>query len=265
MAVDDVSGLGLSELISLRGRRAVVTGGGAGMGLAIARRLAEAGASVVIGDLDSDAACKGAEAITREFGTHAVGQALDVRREESIVSLANMAVATLGGLDIWVNNAGVFPLCPVHEMTVAAWQDVQDVNLLGTFVGSREAAQRMKAAGTRKGVIVNVASVAGFRGRVGLAHYTASKHGVIGFTKSLALELGPHDIRVLAVAPGVIDTVGLQKRGIPPGTAARIASAPLGRAGVPDDVARVVLFCASDLSMLMSGTALFVDSGATSS
>ncbi len=114
-------------------------------------------------------------------------------------------------------------------------------------------------------MIVNVASVAGFRGRVGLAHYTASKHGVIGFTKSLALELGPHDIRVLAVAPGVIDTVGLQKRGIPPGTAARIASAPLGRAGVPDDVARVVLFCASDLSMLMSGTALFVDSGATSS
>ncbi|HSV80843.1 MAG TPA: SDR family oxidoreductase [Ramlibacter sp.] len=263
MAIADVSSLPLAELVSLRGRCAVVTGGASGMGFATARRLAEAGASVLIGDLNEDAAHSAAAAIAEEFGAKVIGRHLDVRSESSLVGLADAAVAQLGGLDIWVNNAGIYPLCPVEEMSVEAWQEVQDVNLRGTFVGAREAMARMKASGTRKGVIVNVASIAGFRGRARLAHYTASKHAVIGLTKSLALELGPVGIRVLAVAPGVVETEGLKSRGLPAATAAQAASAPLGRLGVADDIARAVLFCASDLAMFMSGASLVVDGGAT--
>jgi NAD(P)-dependent dehydrogenase (short-subunit alcohol dehydrogenase family) len=263
MPIADVSSLSLAELVSLQGRCAVVTGGAAGMGFACARRLAEAGASVLIGDLDGDAAQAAAARIVGEFGGKVIARALDVRNEASVIALADAALSELGGLDIWVNNAGVYPLCSLAEMSVDAWAQVQDVNLRGVFLGAREAVIRMKRTGTRKGVIVNVASIAGFRGRARMAHYTASKHGVIGLTRSLALELGCVGIRVLAVAPGVVATETLLARGIPEATKADALRAPLGRMGVPDDIARVVLFCASDLSSLMTGTCVTVDSGAT--
>jgi len=148
---------------------------------------------------------------------------------------------------------------------------VQDINLRGTFLGAREAARRMMAQHPKGGVIVNVASVSGYRGRPGLAAYVASKHGVVGLTKSLGVELGPHDIRVLGVAPTGVATPGiaLRKAASTGAELERIealekkvgAALPLGRLGVPDDIARVVLFCASDLAMLMTGSTVPVDAG----
>ena len=272
MPIKDVAGHSLQQLISLDGRVAVVTGAARGIGLAIARRLAEAGATVLIGDVDELGAVSAAEEIAKQFGRHARGIALNVLEENGIVALADRAVSEFGRLDIWVNNAGIFPGSPTVDLLADIWDKVQDVNLRGTFLGCREAARKMIAQDPKGGVIVNVASVSSFRGRPGLAAYVASKAGVVGLTKSLGVELGKHDIRVLAVAPTGIATPGIRERKAQSSGAEleRIealeksvgAALPLGRLGVPDDIARAVLFCASDLSMLMTGSTVAVDAGA---
>jgi NAD(P)-dependent dehydrogenase (short-subunit alcohol dehydrogenase family) len=272
MPIKDVSGQTLQQLVSLAGKAAVVTGAGRGIGLAIARRLTEAGADVVIGDVDIPAAEASAAALSREFGRRVIGVSLNVAEESSIIALADRAVAEFGHLDIWVNNAGIFPGSPTVDQTVDIWDKVQDINLRGSFLGAREAARRMMAQAQKGGVIVNVASVSGFSGRPGLAAYVASKHGVVGLTKSLGVEWGPHGIRVLGLAPTGVSTPGVQERKAQAQGAEleRIedlekkvgAALPLGRLGVPDDIARVALFCASDLSMLMTGSTLLIDAGA---
>lgn len=267
MAIMDVSGRSISELVSLKRKAAVITGGARGIGLAIARRFAEAGADVLIGDLDKRGADDAAGSLA-VFGHKAIGGELDAHDEASITELADRAVLELGTIDVWVNNAGIYPSVPVLEMTAAQWDKVLDLNLKGTFLGARESAKRMIAAG-HGGVIINLASTAGFRAAgPGVAHYVSSKFGVRGLTKALAVELGPHDIRVLALAPTVIDTPGMEE-GREAFRAAGLgdmieqigAREPLGRTGVPDDVARVALFCATDLSALMTGSTLLVDAG----
>jgi NAD(P)-dependent dehydrogenase (short-subunit alcohol dehydrogenase family) len=259
MSIPDVTERSLPELISLAGRTAVITGGAKGLGHAIARRLAEAGASVLIGDIDETGAKAAASEIGAAFGRSALSTPLDVADAASISAAADLAVAELGGIDIWVNNAGIYPSTPALDLSDAEWSRVIDINLGGTFIGCREAARRMVGA-DRGGVIVNLSSVAGIRGRgPRVTHYAASKHGVIGITRQLALEFAGNGIRVLAVAPSRIVTPGVEAAtgGINPGG----PLAPLGRAGRPDDVARVVLFCASDLSLFMTGSVLQVDAG----
>ena len=208
MPIKDVSERTLQQLISLEGRAAVVTGAGRGIGLAIARRLTEAGADVLIGDIDAASAEAGAAALSKEFGRRVVGTALNVAEEASIIALADRAVAEFGKLDIWINNAGIFPGSPTVDQTVEIWDRVQDINLRGSFIGAREAGKRMIAQG-KGGVIVNVASVSGYSGRPGLAAYVASKHGVVGLTKSLGVEWGKHGIRVLGLAPTGVSTPGV--------------------------------------------------------
>jgi NAD(P)-dependent dehydrogenase (short-subunit alcohol dehydrogenase family) len=272
MPIKDVSGQSLQQLVSLDGKVAVVTGAGRGIGLAIARRLTEAGADVLLGDMDVPAAEASAAALSAEFGRRVIGVPLNVAEESSIVALADRAVAEFGHLDIWINNAGIFPGSPTVDQTADIWDRVQDINLRGSFLGAREAAKRMMAQTPKGGVIVNVASVSGFSGRPGLAAYVASKHGVVGLTKSLGVEWGPHGIRVLGLAPTGVSTPGVQERKAQASGAEleriealekKVGDAlPLGRLGVPDDIARVALFCASDLSMLMTGSTLLVDAGA---
>jgi NAD(P)-dependent dehydrogenase (short-subunit alcohol dehydrogenase family) len=268
-AVPDVSDRTIAELISLKERRAVVTGGAQGIGLAISKRLAEAGAAVMIGDLNAAAARDAAQLIAEEQHAATLGYGLDVKDSASIAVLADRAVQEMGGLDIWVNNAGIYPSAPLLEMTDEEWDRVLSVNLRGTLVGAREAARRMVARGAR-GVIINIASTAAYKvTNPGEAHYVASKHGVRGLTKSLAVELGPYGIRVLAIAPTVIETPGIftalqQTQPARQGAEfieQRAARLPLRRIGVPDDVARVALFCVSDLSLLMTGSTLLVDAG----
>ena len=167
-----------------------------------------------------------------------------------------------------MNNAGIYPSVPLLEMTEAQWDKVVDLNLKGTFLGAREAAKRMIAAG-QGGVIINLASTAGFRAPgPGIAHYVSSEFGVCGLTKALAVDLGAHGIRVLAMAPTLIETPGIEEgseafraAGLGDMIERIAAREPLGRAGVPDDVARVALFCATDLSALMTGSTLAVDAG----
>ncbi len=270
MPAPDVSNKTLPDLLSLKGRKAVITGGARGLGLAISRRLAEAGADILIGDLNEGAAAESASEIAGEFGVAAIGALLDVTDSRSVARLADRSVSELGGLDIWVNNAGVYPVTPLLELSDEEWQQVNGVNLSGTFFGCREAARRMIQKGPG-GVIINIESMAAFRGRAGCAHYAASKHGVTGLTKSLAVELGPRGIRVLAIAPTLAETPGVQeRRAAAKGAGGEImkaleekviATIPLGRSAQPDDVARVALFCASDLAAFVTGSTVFADGG----
>jgi NAD(P)-dependent dehydrogenase (short-subunit alcohol dehydrogenase family) len=263
-AIADVSARSVNELLSLAGRRAVVTGGARGLGRAIASRLAEAGAAVLIGDRDAEGALAAAHDIAEVHGAQTFGAALDVSDGTSLAGCAQRAAEDLGGIDIWVNNAGIFPTAPLTEMSDRAWDEVLDINLRGVFIGCREAARRMIAGGNG-GVIINVASTAGLRGTgTGLAHYVASKHGVTGLTKQLALELGPERIRVLGIAPSVIVTEGVTAKRMETrnaGGATPSFQCVLGRLGVPDDIARVALFCASDMSAYMTGATIPVDAG----
>lgn len=268
MAVPNVADRTIAELWSLEGRAAVVTGGAQGIGEAICRRFAEAGADVVVADLDLARAEEVAGRLEDEFGHRAVAVNVDVAEETSVTALADRTVEELGRLDVWVNNAGVYPSTPLLEMQPKDWDHVLDINLRGTFLGSRAAALAMSEAGT-PGVIINLASTAGFKAAgPGVAHYVASKHAVRGLTKSLAVELGPLGIRALAIAPTLIETPGIEA-----GRAAFEAAglgdmldqmaqlAPLRRNGVPDDIARVALFLASDMSILMTGSTVAVDAG----
>jgi NAD(P)-dependent dehydrogenase (short-subunit alcohol dehydrogenase family) len=274
MSIAEVSGKTLDELVSLKGRRAVVTGGGRGLGKAIALRLAEAGADVLIGDIDEDLAHQAAADVAQRYGVRAVGAAMDVADSASVAAAADRAVGELGGVEVWINNAGIFPSIPLLEMSDADWDKVFDVNARGVFIGAREAARRMSGAGTG-GVIVNIVSTAGFRASApGLAAYVGSKHAARGLTRELAVELAPLGIRVLGVAPSYVPTEGnllmlrqaLAAAGMPEGQeppTALMGTGPVGRPGVPDDIARVVLFCASDLAAFMTGSTLLADGGDT--
>lgn len=261
-AAADLTGRPLAELVSLAGRVAVVTGGARGIGLAVVRRLAEAGAAVLLADVDG---AEAAAAAARVPGT-VVPARVDLTGPAAPAELADRAVAELGGLDVWVNNAGIYPSHEVLSLTDDDWDRVLDLDLRAVFRCSREAARRMVDL-RRGGVIVNVASTASYRiaGR-GIAHYAAAKHGLLGLTKSLAVELGPAGIRVLAVAPCVTDTPGIEATRPSLEAAGFVlaglgAQLPLGRVAVPDDIARAVLFCASDLAALMTGSVLAVDAG----
>jgi NAD(P)-dependent dehydrogenase (short-subunit alcohol dehydrogenase family) len=261
--VADHSHRPLAELIRLDGRAAVVTGAARGLGAQIVRRLAEAGADVVAGDLDVAGVTALAVEVSAASGRRVLGLHLDVADPASIVAAADHAVEHLGRIDIWVNNAGISPPTgPATDVEVEFIDRMLAINTRGCYLGAREAARRMPAGG----VVVNLASTTGFRGSAGISMYVASKHAVVGITKALGLEFGPLGIRVLGVAPTVIDTPGVREEMAPllaagVDVAARAANNPLGRMGVPDDVARVVVFAASDMAAFMTGSTLAVDAG----
>lgn len=250
----------LAELIDLTGRTAIVTGAAMGIGQGIARRLHEAGANVVIADLDLATAQQTAGEIAAQRAGSVLAVHTDVSDADSVKDLIEATVGGFGGLDILVNNAGIYPMVPLSDLDAATFRRVLDVNLTGLFLCTKAASARMIEQG-RGGRIVNVTSIDALHpSMVGLAHYDASKHGAWGFTKNIALELAPHGICVNAVAPGGIVT---------PGTGvtdqdqlqAFAAMIPMGRMGVPDDIGRTALFLASDLASYMTGTQIVVDGG----
>ena len=253
----------LADLVSLAGLRAVVTGAASGLGRAIAHRLAEAGASVVVADLDGEGAEKVAAEVAAATGGRAVAIEVDVCDSATLAAAADLAHIELGGLEVWVNCAGIYPTTgPATEATDAFIDRMLQVNVRGTFAGAREAAKRMEHGG----VIVNIVSTAGFRAATGISAYVASKHALVGLTKNLAIELASRDIRVVGVAPGVIDTPGVQAQLAPLAAAGLNVAATmnrtrLGRGGQPDDIARVVLFLASDLAAWITGEIVVADAG----
>ena len=269
-AAPTVASRPVPELLDLRGRSVVVTGGAMGIGFGIAARLAEAGAAVTIVDVNG-AAAGAAAARLRALDRRVQAVAADVRSAEDVRRAVETAVAEFGSVDILVNNAGIFPFQPVQQMSEADWDRVIDVNLKGAFLCAQAAARQMRAQG-HGGVILNVASIDALHpSSVGLAHYDASKGGMLMFTKNLALELAPLGIRVLAVAPGGVTTEGTQAQtaqlrssGIDLEQMTRqfLARIPLARMGEPDDIARVALFLVSDAAAYMTGTLVVVDGGA---
>jgi NAD(P)-dependent dehydrogenase (short-subunit alcohol dehydrogenase family) len=249
----------LAELISLRDRVAVVTGAGGGIGAAIAQRLDEAGAAVVVADLDEAAAHRAAAGL----GPRAVPCVADVTSEDSVAELAATVASRFGRLDAWVNNAGVYPRDDLLTMPEARWRHVLDINLHGTFLCSRAAARLMIDSG-RGGVIVNLASLSAYRApSANMTHYVTSKAGVVGMTRSLAVELGPHGIRVVGVAPAFVPTDNavalLAQEGVQDPVPSFAGRAPLRRVLDPDDVARVVFFAVSGLAAMVSGSTVLVD------
>ncbi len=267
MAIQDVSDRTIPDLLSLSNRRAVITGGARGIGRAIAARFAEAGADVVLADIRQDEAEAAATSLTARYGRRVLAIQADVTRPDSVAAFTSQAESQLGPIDIWVNNAGIYPSRPLLEIPIDEWDRVIDLNVRGVFLCTQEIGRRWVAQ-DRGGVIVNISSMGAFKTGPGVAHYITSKHAVVGLTKTAAVELGPHGIRVLGVAPSMTHTEGRKEflasvttPGMDEFLVEMEQRTPLGRIGVPDDVARVVLFCASDMSMLMTGSTLMVDAG----
>ena len=253
-------------LDELKGKRAIVTGGATGIGLAIAQAFHDAGIRVAIADLNAAAA---AEAAARLASQH-FGLGIDVRSQTSVVQAFAEVEARFGGYDILAANAGVSSMKLVVDLEESDWDFNFDVNAKGVFF-TNQAAVRHFLANQLKGVIVNTASLAGKWGAPWLAHYSASKFAVVGFTQALAREVAEHGIRVNCVCPGFVRT-GMQSREIqweaqirkmtPEAVIADyINQTPLGRLEEPEDVAKAVLFLASDLAGFLTGESLNVTGG----
>ncbi len=244
----------------LAGKAAIVTGAGAGIGLAIARRLTQEGARVLLAEIDPARGQTAAAALQQE-GADAVFLATDVTRPDDVRAAVEATAARFGSLDIVVNNAGNALRKPAVEHTDADWQRMIDLNLTSQFLSARAAYPFLKASG---GAIVNVASMHAFFTVRGVSAYAAAKGGVVALTHSLALEFAPN-IRVNAVVPGLIETDNwldaiAHSESI---REARRAIHPLGRIGRPEDVASAAAFLASADAAFLTGVALPVDGGLT--
>jgi NAD(P)-dependent dehydrogenase (short-subunit alcohol dehydrogenase family) len=245
----------------LRGKTAIVTGAGGGIGRATSILFANEGARVVVSDVDEKTAQETAELIAR-----AGGEALCIRANmaspEEVEELIGRTVETFGGLDVLFNNAGVGNAeHKLPDITIDEWDRVVDINLKGVFLAMKYAIPQMEKRGG--GSIINTSSIMGLKGKKYLAPYNASKGGVILLTKNAALEFGSKNIRVNAIAPGVIDTPIIDgwKQDERKWPIISKANA-LGRVGQPEEVAKVALFLASDDSSFVTGTTLVVDGGA---
>ena len=249
----------------LQARVAVITGGGAGIGAAIARAFVAEGARVAIADRDDDRARQTATSL----GDAAFAWRTDVTREDEVHALVAATRERFGGIDILVNNAGIMRKAYVKDMALELWQQVLDVNLTATFLCSKAVLPAMIERGG--GRVINIASIAGKIGEPTASAYTAAKFGVIGFTRALAHEVARHQILVNAICPGPIPTElgekgwreGAEVEGVAlDRVMARVNfRSPLGRLGTVDSVARMALFIASDDCDFTTGAAFNVDGG----
>ena len=252
----------LRTIFGLAGKVAVVTGGAQGMGEAIAQLFADVGASVVVADVQGDRADAVAGAIVAAGGT-ARGYRVDMADEASIVALMDAARSAFGRFDILVNCAGLQHRNFIEETSVAFWDMMMDVNLRGPFIATREAVRIMRADGTR-GRIVNIASNSAFHAMApSLLTYATSKAGVVGLTRSTAMEVVKDGITVNAVCPGNTATPGQLTSTGPSFPPEQIAAfmPPVGRQGTPADIAAAVLYMASDAAAYVTGQTLVVDGG----
>lgn len=245
--------------LQLAGRRALVTGAQQGIGRACVLALARAGADVAVNWLDNQAAAEDVANAVTALGRRAhlvqgsVGSATDVGR------MVEEAATGLGGVDILVNNAGVFPRSDFLALAEAEWDQVLGVNLKGSFLVAQAVARQMVAAGL-KGTIVNLSS-SSVRGHVLGVHYAASKAGVIGMTRSMALALAPHGIRVNAVAPGLTDTAQPRYQFSEAQMLEQSSLVPLGAMATPDEIADIVVFLASPQSRFITGEVVHANGG----
>ncbi|MCX6502938.1 MAG: 3-oxoacyl-ACP reductase FabG [Microbacterium sp.] len=246
----------MTELL-LDGRTAVITGAAQGLGYAIAERFASEGARIVLGDIDGAAAAAAASRLG--VGDRAIGVACDVTSYDDVEALVRAGVDTFGSLDAMVNNAGITRDATMRKMRESDFDLVIEVHLKGTWLGVRTAAGVMRELGS-PGSIINMSSISGKVGNPGQTNYSAAKAGIVGLTKAAAKEVGFAGIRVNAMQPGIIETA--MTAGLAPEIrAARISDVPLGRFGDADEVAKVALFLASDLSSYVTGTTIEIAGG----
>jgi methylmalonyl-CoA mutase cobalamin-binding domain/chain len=240
--------------MSNQNKVAIITGARQGIGFGIALDLAQSGYNVVISDIDQIASENAANQIQVE-GIRAIGIAADVSNKTQVDNLIVKTLEEFGQIDVLVNNAGIYPFKAFQDLEESDWDKVMDVNLKGLFLTSQAASKVLPEGGR----IIHISSIASIIGFQGLTHYCASKGGVNGFTRALALELAPKNITVNSVAPGAIETPGAQmseemKQQI-------IPNIPLQRIGKPEDIAHMVTFLASDKSGYITGQTFVVDGG----
>ncbi|MEA2027216.1 MAG: SDR family oxidoreductase [Chloroflexota bacterium] len=247
----------------IQGKRALVTGAASGMGKATAELLAVEGARVVLADIDAEAAESVAQAI-RTVGGEAIAVGCDVARGEDVKRAVDTAVESFGGLDIVVNCAGIIRRASVVETTEAEWDRVMSVNVGSVFLTGKHAVPVMAAGGG--GSIVNISSGWGLKGGPDAASYCASKGAVVNLTRAMAIDHGPQGIRVNCICPGDTDTPMLRSEAHQLGVdetafLEESAERPLNRLGTGEDIARAVLYFASDDSAWVTGSTLVVDGG----
>ncbi|MBB5216153.1 3-oxoacyl-ACP reductase FabG [Parapusillimonas granuli] len=245
--------------MKLKGKVAIITGAGQGIGEATALKFAREGAALVICDMN-DASVAKTVASCKELGAEAIGFSLNVTDRDALDSMVEDVVRRLGRIDVLVNNAGITRDARVEKMSVDEFDAVIDVNLKGVFNVTQSVLPTMVAQ--RSGVILNASSVVGIYGNFGQTNYAAAKFGVIGFTKTWARELGPKGIRVNAVAPGFIETSMLSS--VPDNVLTRMCEqVPLKRLGRPEEIANVYAFLASDDASYVNGTVIEASGGLT--
>ncbi|MEE9285156.1 MAG: SDR family oxidoreductase [Dehalococcoidia bacterium] len=250
------------SLLGMEDKVVVVTGAAQGMGRAIALMFAKAGAHAVIADLQGEKAEEVAGEV-RALGREAIAVRADVAVLDDVQRMMAATLERFGRLDVGVNNAGGLggqSMQPVVDATLEFWDDVVALNLRSVFLGSQAFARAMIDGGTG-GAIVNIASISGLRASVALAPYGAAKAGVMHLTQTLAVELAPHGIRVNCVAPASIRTTGTERYMTPQRRAIHGKAIPIGRTGVPEEVAGMVLMLASPLAAYVTGQTLMADGG----
>ncbi|MBU0546969.1 SDR family oxidoreductase, partial [Patescibacteria group bacterium] len=241
---------------------AIITGARRGMGKADALLLAKEGAKVVVSDISLEDCQAVVDEIEKEGG-EAIAVKCDVSQKQEVDNLFQKTVEKFGQIDILVNNAGIAEFKPFLEMTEEEWDRTLDINLKGYFLCAQAAAKEM--AKQKSGVIINIASVA--MGQVGvgfpnIVHYCASKGGIAAMTEAMALELAPYNIRVNAIAPGMIETPMIDSiKQDPKAMDGMLARVPLGRLGKPEEIADLVVFLASDKSSYITGSIVVIDGG----
>jgi glucose 1-dehydrogenase len=251
----------VKNMTRLAGKAAIVTGAASGIGLACARRLAADGAAIALADINVEAGEAAAKAI-RDQGGRAIFVETDVAQRAALAALVDRAVSEFGRLDVMLNNAGVALSAPVVEMSDELFDKVLSINLRSAFIGTQLAARKMIEA-KNGGVIINMSSVNALLAIPGLAAYACTKGALNQLTKVAAIELAPHNIRVVAIGPGTILT-DLAKKAVLGDEAAKkkiLARTPIGRAGEPEEVASVASFLASDDASYITGQTIYPDGG----